>query len=74
MEATEITAKDRVYVYPSHGLGEASKLDGRPARVLTRNGDRLAVRLVNGDPRSIFCRTQDGVLYLDVDEVSRDRR
>lgn len=73
MEAA-IAPEDKVYIYPSHGLAEAEKLDGRPAQVLTRKGNRVSIRLLNGDPRSAFCRKQDGVLYLDVDEVSRERR
>lgn len=65
---------DRVYVYPSHGLAEADRLDGRPARILKATPTRVTVLLAGGDPRSPFCRTKDSVLYLNHDEVSPTRR
>lgn len=69
-----MNAGDVVYVYPSHGIAEADKLDGKKGRVLKDDGVRLAVELVNGDPRTIYCRSPDGVLYLYHGEVSEAKR
>lgn len=69
-----LTPGDRVYIYPV-GFGEGSKLQGRPATVTAINPHaRVAVELLNGDPRSPFCRKEDGILYLNVSEVARERR
>lgn len=66
---------DRVYVYPSHGLGEAERLQGRRGRITAISpGARFAVELTDGDPRSPFCRTANNVLYLNASEISPERR
>lgn len=67
-EQQKYLPRDRVTIHPSHGLGEADKLDGRVGTILeVLPNDRYVVQI--SDPRSIFVRTLDGKLYLSEDEL-----